>query len=127
MTLEKRLAALVAALEARDKDAAPTTEQLEEQVRQLVQFMGSGLFDPDTDVIPEPTGTHTGEDCYTCIAIYRQAVTVGLVTALEHARSGTTDTHPISEREWRARGRWWPDNADITCLVPTFALLALGN
>lgn len=127
MTLEKRLAALVAALEARDKDAAPTTEQLEEQVAQLVAFMGSGLFDPDTDVISEPTERHTGEGCDTCIAIYRQAVTVGLVTALEHSRSGTTDTHPISEREWRARGRWWPNNANITCLAPTFAFLTLED
>lgn len=127
MTLDKRLAALVAALDAREQDAELTTEQMEEQVRQLVQFMRSDMFNPDTDVIPEPSGPHTGEGCQRCVDTHRQAATVGLVTAMEHSRSATTDIRPISEREWRARGRWWPDNADITCVTPTFALLTLED
>ena len=127
MTLDKRLAALVAALDARDQETTQSTEDMESALAALVAFMGSDLFNCDTDVIPEPTGSHTGAGCQRCLDTYRQAVTVGLVTAIEHASSATTDIHPISEREWRSRGRWWPDTADITCLAPTFALLAVGN
>ena len=127
MSLDKRLAALAAALDAREQDAELTTEQMEEQVAQLVQFMRSDQFNPDTDVIAEPSGPHTGEGCQRCLDTYQQAVTVDLVTAIERSRSATTDTHPISETEWRSRGRWWPNTADITCLTPTFALLAMRN
>jgi hypothetical protein len=125
MTLDKRLAALVAALDAREQEAALTTEQMEEQVAQLVQFMGSDLFNPDTDVIAEPSGSHTGEGCQRCLDTYQQAVTVELVATIASASS--TNREPITETEWRSRGRWWPNTADITCLTPTFALLAMRN
>lgn len=127
MTLDKRLAALVAALDAREQETTQSTEDLEAQVALLVAFMRSDQFDRDSDVIVEPTGPHAGAGCQRCTAIYKQQVTIGLITAAEHASSATTDIHPISEKEWRSRGRWWPDNADITCLAPTFALLALED
>lgn len=114
MTLDKRLAALVAALDAREQDVELTTEQMEEQVAALVAFLRSDRFGLEHDVIPKLTGPHTGPGCQRCESNRDQQATVDFVSVIEHSRSSAIDFEPITEAEWRARGRWWPDTP--TCV-----------